>query len=186
MAICWGPQPGQAAYGGSCGGPGGKHSRDSGSLLQQSWGLTGHAALGAGLRIGVWAETLGGRALLWGHKGGVSSEMWTNRKAMHHHCPLPSWPPAVGGLGANLAQRPPLSRLPQSQWATVDLPYLVDLIPSRDLGYPCCCAWDCRETQDPKGRRPPSHICSDLNDVNGLVAILMEPSKGCEFRPKLD
>lgn len=122
------------------GAPGAQDSQDAGSLPQQGWRLRGHAALGAKLRVRAQAEFLGTELNSKATVEGQFKHMRTNRKAVHYHSP--------GHPHCHLKQREhvlsppswlPSSGLFQSQWPAVDLPYLVDLLPSPDLGYPCYC-----------------------------------------------
>lgn len=148
--------------------PGAKDSQGAGSL-QQSGGLAGHAALGAGFGIRTEAEFL---------EEGLHSETTKEGSVQRcgdtqDSCSLHSPPPTLEGSGvdpAKMGLHP--SGILQSQWPAGDLPDLVDLLPSREH----------RELPGGQGRTAATHTCSPLRDFNVLVATVLEPSTGHGFR----
>lgn len=114
---------------------------------------------------------------------GEDREVGTNKTGAPHHAPHPQAPsPHHHLLWGEWALTLPSWRFPSlllpSQWPA--MPGCPPPLPH--LRCPCCCPWaSCRGTQGGRGRRPTTHICSDLCDLNGLVATLREPSTGYEF-----
>lgn len=127
------------------------------------------------------AELLGEDLHSEAHMRGQDREVGTNKtgdpnqQAPHPRAPCPHRHLLWGEWALTLPSWRFPSLLLPSQWPA--LPGFLPPLPH--LRCPCHCPWaSCRGTQGGRGRRPPTRICSDLYDLNGLVATLRELSMG--------
>lgn len=116
----------------------------------------------------TWAEILGKELHFKATQ--VSSEMWGQ---IGRQCRTILLSPGPSLPLADLSRRDSSESGP-----SVDLPHLVALLSSQDLGHSSSAGRKERETA--------THMGSDLSHFSNLVTTFTEPITGCEFRLRFD
>ena len=162
-----GTRAGQAAYGGSRGTPGTGWGGCKQTLLPPLGACRSCHPWRQG-QTRTWAEILGKE--LHFEATQVSSEMWGQ---IGKQCRTLLLSPSPSLPLADLSRRDSSESGP-----SVDLPHLVALLSSQDLGHSSSAGRKERETA--------THMGSDLSHFSSLFAAFAEPITGCEFRLRFD